>query len=167
MEQITALIMSGAFIFIILMGMAGRKKDERAELESLSQLLYLLLSQNDKDPNNILFHMEKLAKQNRGFINSLRIGYLKNQSYIPVGSKKKQITLFMSAVDTLYNSGSIRTTELLDDMEVLSQSDYQRAQKLANEIVNSVGIVFTIIAMFMIVIYFLSPYSQAVFSYSL
>lgn len=167
MAQITALIMSGAFIFIILMGMAGRKKDERAELESLSQLLYLLLSQNDKDPNNILFHMEKLAKQNRGFINSLRIGYLKNQSYIPVGSKKKQITLFMSAVDTLYNSGSIRTTELLDDMEVLSQSDYQRAQKLANEIVNSVGIVFTIIAMFMIVIYFLSPYSQAVFSYSL
>ena len=166
MAQITIVIISGAILFILFMGIAVKKKEQSAELESLSQLMYLLLSQNDKDPNNIMFYLEKLARYNRMFVNLLRMGYLKNRGYVPIKSTRKQLTLFTSAVDTLYNNGSIRTAELLDDMEVIKGNDHQRAQKLANEIVNSVGIVFTIISMFMIVIYFLLPYSQIVFSYT-
>jgi hypothetical protein len=49
----------------------------------------------------------------------------------------------------------------------IMRNNRNRAGKVRNEIVNSVGIIFTMVIMFLIIIYFLSPYTSFFNIYSI
>jgi hypothetical protein len=137
----------------------GRKKRRREENGGLEVLLYMLLTQKGGDANNVLFTVEKYSDLGRQYINRLRIGYLRNAGSDPDNDLKKNLgTVFCETAGIMFRNGAARGAEYMEGAGGIAENNRVRTQKIKNEIINSAGIVFTMVMMFMIIIYFLAPY---------
>jgi hypothetical protein len=159
MKDITFIFLSASIIFMVILNMVRNKRKNREELDGLTILLYMLLTQREADANGVLFTIEKYSEHNRKPINQLRISYLKNVSPDFDGSIRRSLgATFYEASGLLFRSGTARAIEFLEGAGEIVRSSRSRITKVRNEIVNSIGIIFTMVIMFLIVIYFLSPY---------
>jgi hypothetical protein len=159
MKDITVIFLCVSVVFMVILNMIRNKRKSREELDGLSVLLYMLLTQREADANGVLFTLEKYSEHNRKPINQLRISYLKNISPDFDGGIRRSLgATFYEASGLLFRSGTVRAVEYLEGAGEITRSGRSRIAKVRNEIVNSIGIIFTMVIMFLIVIYFLSPY---------
>jgi len=153
---LVVVILFNAGMYVIYL--RTRVKDE---IEALMVLLHMMADQKDRDANNIVFDLEKYASRNRKTINEIRINHLKNNKSILEAEKKKGVDpVFIEAASMLYERGACRTAEFLEGAFEMKRNNLARIMKVKNEVVNSVGVVLTMAMMFLIVIYFLAPYTD-------
>jgi len=168
MKEILLIFITAAIIFMSLSSVLRRNGKSRAEMEALTVLLYMFSAQKGSDANGMLFKLERYAGVNRKMINNIRTGYLKNDAgNVRPECEKKHEKVFLGIMETLYENGHDRTLELMDGLGELKKRNMERAARMRGEIVNSAGIVFTMIIMFLIIIYFLAPYTRIFSSYGI
>ena len=160
MKQIAIIFMIISIIFCTVINYFRSKQLVKNESDALTILTFMLLVQKDRDSNGILFELEKYSKHNRKLLNELRINYLKNNIGNNTKYKTKRALLLVEVIEILFSSGAIRAVEFLEGTSDLRKNDQKRIIKVKSEIVNSLGIVFTMVMMFIIIIYFLSPYTE-------
>jgi hypothetical protein len=161
MSDLLPLCLVAAVLFNAAMHITYLRAKIRDETEALMVLLHMMADQKDKDANNIVFDLEKYASRNRKTINEIRIDYLKNnKNKLDTAKKKGNDPVFFEAAAILYERGAKRAAEFLEGAFEMKRNNLVRIMKVKNEIVNSVGVVLTMAMMFLIVIYFLAPYTD-------
>ena len=161
MAEILPLCLIAAVLFNAGMHVIFSRARIRDEIEALMVLLHMMADQKDKDANNIVFNLEKYASLNRKEINEMRVNYLKNNKNMLMTAKKKKMDpAFFEATAILYERGAKRTAEFLEGAFEMKRNNLIRIMKVKNEVVNSAGVVLTMAMMFLIVIYFLAPYTD-------